>query len=102
MPTAVDEKSAQIADLILQLQQARLLAGQMSRVLKTSHKLVHALVDGNANDKTIGKYIMQTTRETDELFDQRIHKQLMYLLDKSLLDICGDMGSNENYCMGQP
>lgn len=70
---------------IMDLQQARILVEKLSRSLETSNKLVHALLDGSANDKAIGKYILKTARQTDALIEQRACKKLQELLEKTVL-----------------
>lgn len=85
-PTS-DYSPSNAALLVAQLQQAKDLAQELCHALKTSHTLVSALLDGNANDKTIGKYILQTAKETDALLDKRLHKKLLQLLDKSIADV---------------
>ena len=70
---------------IMDLQQARILVEKLSRSLETSNKLVHALLDGSANDKAIGKYILKTARQTDALIEQRACKKLQELLEKTVM-----------------
>lgn len=66
--------------------QARLLIEALEHAIKTSNALVHALLDGSANDKKIGKYIVKTTKQTDALLDQQACKQLALLMEKILAD----------------
>lgn len=65
------------------LRQARLLIEELEEAIKTSNTLVHALLDGSANDKKIGKFILKTAKQTDALLDHQICKQLYALLESS-------------------
>lgn len=91
MPPDLIDASARETDTtkdingIMDLQQARVLVEKLSRSLETSNKLVHALLDGSANDKVIGKYILKTARQTDALIEQRACKKLEALLEKAIL-----------------
>lgn len=66
---------------VIDLEQARLLIAALENALKTSNTLVHALLDGSANDKKIGKYILKTARQTDALLDQQVCQQLQQWLN---------------------
>ena len=73
------------ANVIADLQHAKTLVEKLSRSLETSNKLVHALLDGSANDKAIGKYILKTARQTDALIEQQACKKLHAFLDKAVM-----------------
>jgi hypothetical protein len=73
------------ANATVDLQHAKILVEKLSRSLETSNKLVHALLDGSANDKAIGKYILKTARQTDALIEQQACKKLHALLEKAAM-----------------
>ena len=73
------------ANVIADLQHAKTLVEKLSRSLETCNNLVHSLLDGSANDKAIGKYILKTARQTDALIEQQACKKLHALLDKAVM-----------------
>ena len=65
------------------LRQALMLIEELEEAIKTSNTLVHALLDGSANDKKIGKFILKTAKQTDALLDHQTCKELYALLESS-------------------
>ncbi|HTF83020.1 MAG TPA: hypothetical protein VL987_00485 [Cellvibrio sp.] len=68
----------------ISLQQALAMIDELEEAVKTSNMLVHALLDGSANDKKIGKFILKTARQTDALLDRQTCKQLYTLLTNNI------------------
>ena len=79
--TPNDQMNRQIS---ISLQQALALIDELEEAIKTSNTMVHALLDGNANDKKIGKFILETAIQTDALLDRQTCKQLYTLLTNNI------------------
>lgn len=60
------------------------LARQLQDALHTSHQLVTALLDGTADDQTIGQLIQDTNQQTHELIGEGLIQDFTTLFDDSL------------------